>query len=672
MMHYRLPAILLALMLALSCGEGSGTGRSPQQVIVLGIDGMDHGLTQRFMAEGIMPNFSRLAKEGTFNALGTSAPPLSPVAWSNFITGMDSGGHGIFDFFHRDPETMIPYFSTAIAEEGDPVGLPGCWQVPGSGSVQLMRQGEAFWEVLERNGVESSILRMPANFPPTGHATHELSGMGTTDIVGTYGTFSFYTSVLFAFSGQSISGGNVYEAWAEDNVVHSKLYGPDNPFWDYKKEGCGNRKLETLYTVHLDPTEELAKLLIHPAGDTDREEVDQERLLEVGEWSDWVPIEFELIPTQTLTSMARFYLRSVRPEFELYVSPLNFDPMSPGTTISHPEDYATDLARATGPFYTQGMPEDTQALRGEVITRDEFMSQAKIAGREIREQYTYVLDEFLNSTSDRRLLFYYFGNLDQISHMMFRVLDPDHPTYDPETDIKHASAIADVYREADEVIGYTLDQMDEESTLVVMSDHGFASLRRQFSINTWLKEAGYLTVRNPGMTNDPGLFVNIDWSRTRAYNVGLNALYINLQGREPNGIVAASEREQLMREIADKLTQVIDPATNEPAVGKAYLREDFYEDRGELEIGPDIVVGFAKGTGGSGQSALGAVPPEVFSDNTEPWTGDHGMDHEVVPGVLLTNRPLKKEAPRLQDLAAAILAEFGIDGFPATKSSESD
>ena len=663
MLQLRIAVLLVASMLLLSCGgdaprPGSGDGH---QVIVLGIDGMDHGLTRRFMDAGVMPNFSKLASQGTFNSLATSAPPLSPVAWSNFITGLDSGGHGIFDFIHRDPKTMIPYLATTkTAPGGDSLKI-GKWQIPLSGGeIELMRQGEAFWEVLERHGVESSIIRMPANFPPTGHAHHELSGMGTPDIIGSSGTFSFYTSVLFAFSGQSISGGNVYEAWAEDNVVETKLYGPDNPFL------VETEKLTTDFTVYLDPAKPIAKLVVHPAGHDDRQDIAEERILEVGKWTDWVPVEFEMIPTQTLRGMCRFFLRSVRPEFELYVSPINFDPEAPALPISHPEDYAAELAEATGRFYTQGMPEDTQALRQEVFDRDEFMSQARIAGEEIRQQYNYVLDQFNDSTSPDRLLFYYFGNLDQVSHMMYRVLDPEHPTYDPEIDGKYVNAIEEVYRQADEVVGYTLDQMNEGTTLVVMSDHGFASLRRQFSINTWLKEAGYLAVRNPNMTNDPGLFANVDWSKTRAYNVGLNGLYINLEGREPNGIVSVAERETLMREIAEKITRVIDPATNAPAVGRAYLREEFFEDRGQIEIGPDIVIGFAKGTGGSGKSSLGAVPPEVFEDNTEEWTGDHGMDHETVPGILLTNRPLKKAAPRLQDLAAAILAEFGIDEFPST------
>ena len=72
--------------------------------------------------------------------------------------------------------------------------------------VELLRQGQPFWELLEAHGVRRTIVRMPANFPPSGTATRELSGMGTPDLLGTYGTFSFYTSEPFAFGGQPLVG----------------------------------------------------------------------------------------------------------------------------------------------------------------------------------------------------------------------------------------------------------------------------------------------------------------------------------------------------------------------------------------------------------------------------------------------------------------------------------
>ena len=637
--------MLSLLILQTACGSGRAGAGSGQRLIVLGIDGMDYELSRRLIAEGRLPNLARLAETGTFSALETSVPPLSPVAWSNFITGMDAGGHGIFDFFHRDPETMIPYFSTSRTEESDKVLKLGKWQIPlAGGKTVLLRRGRPFWEVLEENGIETTVIRMPANYPPSGKASRELSGMGTPDILGTYGIFSFYSTKRLRQKG--VAGGQLYPLYLKGDVAEGRLYGPDNPFLVEQK------KLAIEFTLYRDPREPVAKLVLG----------DEERIVTVGEWSGWIPFEFSMMPTQSLRGMCRVYLKQTHPEVEIYFSPINFDPEQPEAVISTPESYAAELAEATGRFYTQGMPEDTQSLRGGVLTEEEFLAQARIAGEEIEEQFKHVLERF-----ESGLLFYYFGNVDQVSHLMWGSMDPEHPTYDPEVDGPLADVVPGLYEAIDRVVGYTLDHMGEGTTLIVMSDHGFTSWRRSFSLNTWLKEHGYLAVRNPSLKNDPGGFANVDWSRTRAYGLGFNGLYLNLRGREENGIVDQGDRRALMEEIADKLIETIDPATGKPAITKAYLREDEYRDRGVLEIGPDVVVGYAKGTRGSDQSALGGVPPEILGDNMERWTGDHGMDHETVPGVLFTNRPLRAPATSLKTLAGAILGEFGIDGFPGRK-----
>jgi len=645
-----LALLLPALFLLAGCGGETQAATAGKRVIVLGMDGLDYDLTAKLMAEGRLPNFSRLAELGGFSKLATAIPPQSPVAWSDFITGMDAGGHGIFDFLHRDPKSKIPYLSTSRSVVGEPRSpcLFGKWQIPGSGEVELLRYGKPFWQALEEHGVSTAVFRMPANFPPSGEASFELTGMGTPDLKGTSGMFSFYTSELFAFAGEDLSGGDVYEVDAFDNVVHSALYGPENPFL------CEPEELEAPFTVHIDPKEEAAKLVLG----------DEERVLRVGEWSDWVPFEFEMIPTQSVPAVARFYLRAVRPEFEMYVSPLQIDPMNPALPVSHPAGFAGELAEATGRFYTQGMPEDTKTLSDGVFEPEEFLAQAEIAGREIADQYRYVLDRFQTG-----LLFYYFGRADQVSHMMWRSLDPEHPAYDPEVDPKYADVIPSIYEELDEIVGYTLDRMGPETTLVVMSDHGFTSLRRVFNLNSWLRDHGYLAVKDPNLQRDPGLFANVDWSRTKAYGVGFTGLYINLQGREEGGIVPPGEREALMERIAEDLLATVDPATGGPAVTKVYFREEGYDDRGHLEIGPDLQVGYAKHYGGSNESVLGELTPEVISDNTDPWSGNHIMDHEAVPGILLTNRALPKPARSLEELAAAILAELGVEGFPEAETS---
>jgi predicted AlkP superfamily phosphohydrolase/phosphomutase len=636
-------AIAICCAALVSLGPAARAADLEARVIVLGFDGMDYELTQTLMRDGRMPNFSRLAAEGIFQPLGTSVPPQSPVAWSNFITGMDAGGHGIFDFIHRDPKTMIPYLSTSKAEESEKTLKIGKWQIPlAGGKVTLLRHGTPFWERLEDAGVKTSILRMPANFPPSGKASLELSGMGTPDILGTYGTFSFYTSDASQFEGKRVSGGKVYTVPVRDGVVTGTLVGPTNPFLQ-KKE-----KVTREFQVYVDPAKPAAMITVGS----------EERVVNEGEFTDWVPVDFDLVKTQKLHGMVRFYLKQIRPVFMMYVSPINIDPLRPALPITTPVDFAKILGEQGGRFYTQGMPEDTKALSEGVLSREEFVRQSTLAGNEVIEQYEHALARF-----DKGLFFYYFGNSDQVDHMMWRSLDPGHPGYRAEVDSAFADVVPSIYERLDAVVGLTLERMKPGTTLVVMSDHGFTSWRRAFHLNSWLRDEGYLTLLDPTREDDPGLFANVDWTRTKIYGLGLNGLYVNLRGREKWGTVNPAERDSLLEEVSRKLLATIDPATGLPAVTKAYRCDRFMEHKEYLDVGPDIIVGYAKGTRGSNQSALGEVPKEVIVDNLDEWSGDHCMDHETVPGILLTNRPLKKRVTSLQNLAAALLEEFGVGGF---------
>lgn len=639
-------AAACALALAAGCG-GRAHVVAGQKVIVLGIDGFDHQLTRELLATGRMPNLARLARQGGFTPLATSTPPLSPVAWSTFITGLDPGAHGIFDFIHREPDTLASFLSTSRTVPPGRMLTLGPWQFPlSSGRVELLRGGEAFWEALEARGIETTIVRMPANFPPSGKATRELSGMGTPDMLGTYGIFTLFSSKPDVFERRDVSGGVIQPIDVIDGVARGRIEGPSHPY----------RVTPTPMTVdfaaHVDASGQAVQIVVG----------DETRVLEVGEWSSWVPVGLPLLPFQTLPGEVRFLLKSLTPYFELYVSPINFDPYAPALPISTPDDYAAELAGAEGRYYTQGMPEDTRARNVEALTADELLAQARITADENRRQFRYVLDRFRDG-----LLFYYFGHVDQVSHVMFRALDPEHPAY-TEADARYREVIGDLYVEMDAVVGQAMAALGPNDLLVVMSDHGFAPWRRAVNVNSWLRDHGYLAVTNARAATEPGL-AGVDWTKTRAYAVGLNGVYLNLQGRESKGIVPPAEASRLAAEIAAAMEGTLDPATNTPAITKAFVTATGFAGRAYPRIEPDIVVGYARGTRVASDSALGIIAPDVFSDNREPWSGDHSMDPAHVPGVLFTSRPLKVPSDRLQTLAASILAEFGVTGFPKVRST---
>lgn len=644
-MTSRLIAIALGLAALVSLAACSdGHRETGKKIIVIGVDGMDWDFTQEMIAAGRLPAFASLQEQGTAAALGTSVPPLSPIAWSNFTTGLDSGGHGIFDFLHRDPGTYFPKSSLAEVNAGEPGPCLGKYRIPPTDTFEMTQQGDPFWKPLEDDGVESWIMRMPINFPPSGLATRELSGMGTPDLTGSLGEFSFFTSALFY--DEVGSGGKVYPLDLWEDRAEGTLYGPENIFL------CEPAKTEVPLTIYFDPVEDVANIVI---GDT-------ETILQAGEWSDWVSVPFELHPLETINASVRLYLRAVRPEVELYVTPLQIDPSAPATPISTPDDFATELAEATGLFYTQGMPEDTKAITEDLFSIDEFLTQARISGQEIEDQFDWMLDEFEDG-----LLFYYTGNVDLVSHIMWGRTDPEHPLYDEEVATKYADVVPQLYENADRLVDKAMRRWPD-ALIVVMSDHGFSSWRRSMNLNSWLRDEGYLVLKDPSLSKDPGLFRNVDWARTRAYGVGFNGLYINERGRERDGIVNAADKDALLDEIGAKLLATLDPKTERQAVTRVYPTARYFSGGPALAVGPDMIVGYAKGSRGSNDGALGEIEAEVFSDNTGQWTADHSMDHESVPGILFTSRPLAKPAPTLTDLAAALVAEFGVDAFPTTAS----
>src|SRR5258708_6337739 len=270
-------AVFLAVWLLQS--RGAESSKTQKKLIVLGIDGMDPPLLQQYMAEGKMPNFAALAARGSFLPLETSIPPQSPVAWANLITGMNPGGHGIFDFIHRDPATMTPYFSTSQVKPPKHNLRLGSWVIPLSeGEVSLLRHGKAFWQYLDERKIPLTVFRIPSNFPPVPTKGKTFAGMGTPDLLGGYGTFSFPTDDPI-FSPGPVNGGVIYQVQVVGDRIEAKLHGPVNTL---RKE---NPELTIPFTVDRDPSEPVARFSIQ----------DQQFILREHEWSPWIRITFKFI-----------------------------------------------------------------------------------------------------------------------------------------------------------------------------------------------------------------------------------------------------------------------------------------------------------------------------------------------------------------------------------------
>ena len=634
-----------------------------KKVIVIGIDGMDPRLAARMMKRGELKHLAKLSAAGGFSKLGTSIPPQSPVAWANFINGAGPGSHGIFDFVHRHPEqpwsAQNPFYGAAETVPGQGAWEVGEHRIPldfwpfnhkPPGTV-LRRQGEPFWDPLDAQGVPSTFYDLPSNYPPSPshHGHHRcLCGMGTPDVLGTYGTYQHF-SEDGPEKPTDEEGGTRCRLVFERETARARLVGPPHSLLKNPEPTSID------FLVHRDQDARAAVI-----------EIQGHRILlklkekeRDTQWSRWTRVTFPLrmpgvIPDRGVSGICRFYLQEVAPNFRLYVSPINIDPSEPAVKISEPASFVEDIAGRLGPFYTTGFQEDYSARKNGVFVDEEYARQADMVLEQRLAQFDDALDNY-----DDGLLFFYFSSSDLQSHLFWWDSDAKHPTRNAADAKKYFGQVEKLYRRLDALVGDLLDRYGSRATILVMSDHGFANFGRQFNLNSWLRNAGYL-----GPAECKSILSDVDWKRTYAYGLGINGLYLNLKGRERDGIVEpGEEQEALMAQMAAQLESLTDD-DGQQIIRRVYRADKVYSGSA-TELAPDLIIGYARGYRASWATCLGGLTDEVLLDNDSAWSADHCADALEVPGVLFSNRPLRRPNPALVDLAPSILAEFGL---PASAS----
>lgn len=693
----------MAAWLGVLTGAASGaTDGPPARIVVLGFDGVDSAVVEQMLARGELPHLDALRKRGGYSPLVPTIPAQTPVSWATFSTGLDPGGHQIFDFLKRDPANLIPTF--AVAEETevpflfgksnpvflgaavfvffslagaavfiarrrivwmlvfDVLGLAAAagaylaareWLPEKRPAVRNNRRGETFWSV--PGARPATVMRMPVTFPPETLAGGRLlSGLGVPDISGRIGKPAYYTSDPF-FTPREGNDFSIELVRLETNVgsQQTRVVGPPGRLF--------GRDEPIALPLTLTVSSSRDRLTVEVGGSKVE--------LAAGSWSPWVSFPFRVNPLITIHGYGRFHLESAQPEIALYLSPIQLDPerLPPGVALSHPREFAEELVEKFGRYKTMGWAIDTWSIQSGTLKEEAFLEDVAATVAQDRRMLESLLAE------KEKLLVHYFEFPDRIGHVFWRLRDPEHPAYDAALAARYGDAVERSYKTVDEIVGETAKTLSPGDLLVVLSDHGFATWRRSVNYNTWLVERGYLVLQGSARRqNLEALFSRgqfwdaVDWSKTRAYSMGFGDVYVNLRGREKEGIVAPGEEyEQVRAALSRELLEITDPKGGERAVSRVFRREDIYR-RFDPRLIPDLIVSNRPGYRVSWQSTLGVPTETIFEDNRDVWSGDHcSLDPDLVRGVLFSSRAFRSEpVPAIADVTASLRALLGAASAP--------
>jgi len=570
-------------------------------------------------------------------------------------------------------------------------------------------QVDSFWDHLARAGVPSVILDGAQVFDrPSPDGARVLAGLGLPDARGELGNWFIYTTDPDEFKREgrdTNTSGTVYRVDEYDGVIETKIDGPRN-FW---REDRIQAELDEVDRQLADPgldwekapdlsnrSQELKSRLkeVGPTSVPMRIELGDgqatvtigggAQTVKVGEWSEFYELSFELNWLVKVDALTRVKLVQLEPHLELFVNVLDIDPRNPPfwQPISSPHGFSKELADDCGRLYeTYGWPTPTMPFKDREVDPEILLEDVEFTMKWREDITRRMLDK-----NDWRCLMSVFSTTDRIQHMMYQFYDTEHPQYDAAEanrkvsffgeEIALGEAIPMIYEQMDRVMGDVLDRLQPGDTMLVCSDHGFQSFRRQVHINNWLAENGYLKVKPGASKRTAKALLFVDWDQTKVYSLGLGFLYVNLKGREPRGIVDPSEKRSLMEEVRTELMAATDPDTGAKICNDVYIVEDRHEGayitlEADMITGfaPPYRVGWATSSGGlymvrEEESGLDEIGP-ICSDNTSPWSGGHvSMALPDVAGVFFSNRRVdvpQDGGVKALHIAPTVLSLLGVD-----------
>jgi predicted AlkP superfamily phosphohydrolase/phosphomutase len=562
------------------------------QTLILGFDAFDPNMFEQLSAQGRLPHLTRYAEQNGYARFSVANPPQSEVSWTSIATGMNPGGHGIFDFVHRDPANYGLYVSLLPTKRG-PFGT----------QFSPPYQARTIFEQATHQGFPATVLWWPATFPARPESpVRTVPGLGTPDIHGRLGVGTLYsTNPEPPREGQKTPQETLH--LCGKNQYKGQLKGP----LQQKRARQEAASLELQLALQ---DEQSARLTLG------RQSVD----LKIGRWSPILELTFQMGLFVKVRVLTRVILTRVQPDVQLYFLPLQLHPLHSPWRYGTPKSFLKELWGACGPFLTLGWPQDTTGLEDGCITDDQFLDLCESIFAVRQQILLHQLERFHEG-----ILAAVFDTLDRVQHMFWR----DRP-----------DIVEKWYVKLDTLVGQVEQRLATpgraRTKLLIVSDHGFADFDHKVHLNRWLVDHGYLFTKQGEQGNS---LQAVDWSQSKAYAIGLNSLYLNLAQREGQGSVQANDVAALTDRLRTELMAWQGP--NGSSVVQHVWRGDEAFNGPYTSYGPDLVVGYGPGYRGSAQTGLGRWEQSCVERNQDHWGADHCIDPRVVPGVLFSEHDLR-------------------------------
>ncbi len=610
------------------------------RVLVVGADGADPQVLSRLMADGKLPHLARLCAQGTWGPLQTTFPPVSPVAWMTCLTGVPPAVHGIRDFITKAPDSYLPtigLFAVRVGPDDIPTYTSRC-AVPTLG------------EMVSQAGRTAFILKVPGTFPPVSIRGGMLAGFGMPDVLGTFGVSAWYTTDEATKKASAPEGIELVQplAPAGGGAWSGRIAGPAQTAIGFMLRRDGSQAV-----LQIDGRPPVA-------------------VLSPGEWSGWVRLAFAVPGRDTIPGMCRFKLVALGSVVELYRTPVECTPDAPLFPLAAPAGFGAYLESLVGAFATLGMPADLDGVRRGIVDLNTFLEDAYANWDQQIDMTLRLMLAFPKGGEPTwDLLFTHLFAVDNVQHLFAHCQDPSHPSYDPQCTVRMGDPIERAYRWLDARLGRLIEHIPSDTSVIVISDHGGLPVYRLVYLNAWLWRHGYLVPRE---TQPDGIGARVDWGRTRAAMFGTGGIWLNVQGREPNGVVTAgAQYEALRQEIARGLLEWRDPETGQPVIKQVLTGESVLGSGvpGSADAGvgaPDLIVALHPGYGLGRGEALGRVMlgTTLVVPNLSAWTGGHEGPYlpSDVPGLVVIHSPgsapVDVRGAGLQDIAPTVLRLLGI------------